>query len=1092
MSRRFSAIHQFHSGASPGDAITNQMFDLQRHLRGLGYPSEIFAEHFDGDLNGLVRHIDSLIPSKDELLLIHHSMGHRRLAQIVDLPNPLVTVFHNITPAQHLDDVGYRHFAHIGRHQLRVLAKRSLLGIADSHYNRREMLLAGFGDVEVIPVRTNYNEYLAVRSSRHIEKDWLFVGRIAPNKQQIELINAFSHYHHHVDKAARLYLVGDHKMRDYVDRVGETIESLGLESHIDAPGKIEAVDLVNRYARAGVFVSLSKHEGFGVPLLEAMAAGVPVVALESSAVVETMGSAGVLISNSDPETVSMAVQRLMNDHGYRDEVIVGQDRRINKLTSFDTTSALQCVIDKISGREFPLRVQVQGPVETSYSLAVLNRETALQLAADDAFEVSVFPTEGPGDYEPRMDDMRRFPDLEDLYLRGTQTPYPDVIIRQMFPPRVKDTTAPITLQYFGWEESLVPQEFARDFNTHVSRVMTMSQFVKDALLQSGVTVPIDVVGVGARRPHISTTLVVEELSHLRGTRLLHISSAFPRKGVDVLLRAYFAEFTDSDDVSLILKTFPNPHNDVSAQLAQLQKEHPSAPHVVWIDREMNDDELGVLYREATVYVHPARGEGFGLPVAEAMLAEVPVIATATSGLADFVDTSTAAVIASRIVPADSHVSVEGSEWFEPDQSELQREMRTLINRDDENIRSQRVRTAKSRIEQEFSWTAVGNRIKASINSARDDSGVINVTHLTTFNSRCGIAEYSSLFHEGLPKTVASSVIADRAVSPINFDTEEDVVRLWQQERQQDIGPLVAALSLSDSDVVHLQYNYGFFSMEDLSELIQQLQGVKPIIVTLHRTKDLDRGHEIVSLRHAADALRRVSAIIVHEQHDIARLAEFGVTGNVFHIPHAAMPFQGVRADRTTVLGDTLRLGTFGFLLPHKGLETSLATLHSLNYRGISTTLTALCALHPDPSSQHTHYRVLDVIERWNLAEHVRLDTAFKTVEEIHSELSNVDILLLPYEQTEESSSGVLAMLLGIGKPIIATDLDIFEGAREALTLLPAPPTTADLTSAVIELTGDPARMRDMGRRAQQRALDISWGAVGRRTLDLYRQVLASS
>lgn len=408
MSRNFSAIHQFHSGASPGDAITNQMFAIRDELRSIGYVSEIFAEHFDGDLAGQIKHIDSFVPSPNELLLVHHSMGHRRLDQILNFSNPLVTVYHNITPARELDEVGYKHFSHIGRHQLDVLARQSLMGIAVSHYNRKEMLLHGFKDVEVIPVRTDFREFRNAREMRHPERDWLFVGRIAPNKQQLEIVRAFSHFHHTVDKSARLFLVGDHKMRSYVDKVGDEIERLGLVSHIDAPGKIEDSDLIHRYARAGVFISLSTHEGFGVPLLEAMAAGIPVVALESSAVTETMGGAGVLLPTTDPNVVCQAVKRVMVDANYRHEVIWKQDRRLEKLTSFNVREALLRVLEKIEGKKFPLRIQIQGPIETSYSLAILNREAALQLDSSDGYEVSVFPTEGPGITRPTSNCSRRF------------------------------------------------------------------------------------------------------------------------------------------------------------------------------------------------------------------------------------------------------------------------------------------------------------------------------------------------------------------------------------------------------------------------------------------------------------------------------------------------------------------------------------------------------------------------------------------------------------------------------------------------------------------------------------------------------------
>lgn len=1089
MTRLFSAIHQFHSGATPGDAITNQMFALQAELRAMGYRSEIFAEHFDGELATSIKHIDTLTPSDRELLLIHHSMGHRRLDQILEFPNPLVTVYHNITPAQELTEIGYKHFSHIGRHQLDVLAQQSLMGIADSHYNRKEMLLRGFKHVEVIPVRTNFREFQNARETRHPERDWLFVGRIAPNKQQLEIVRAFHHFHHNVDKAARLFLVGDHKMRSYVDAVGDEIEKLDLIGHVDPTGKLEDNDLIHRYARAGVFVSLSRHEGFGVPLLEAMAAGVPVVALESSAVTETMGGAGVLLQSSSAEVVSAAVQRLMTDPDYRHDVIWKQDRRLEKITNFNTQAALKRALDFLAGSTAPIRVQVQGPIESSYSLAVLNREVAMQLLPNEEFDVSVFPTEGPGDYAPNMEWLHSIDNLPSLYEKGLATPYPDVIIRQMFPPRVKDTTAPITLQYFGWEESVVPKKFVDDFNQHVQRIMTMSTFVKDSLINSGVTIPIDVVGVGVRPPLSDPNAVLPELEGLKNTCFLHISSAFPRKGLDVLLKAYFQEFTGTDNVSLLIKTFPNPHNTVVEDLAELQRHHSDPPHVVLINRDLPVNQLGNLYSVATAYVHAARGEGFGLPVAEAMLAEIPVISTSTSGLADFVDATTAAVIPSTLVDAQSHVSEFGSQWFEPDTAVLQQELRSLYTNSKTPTWAQRISSAKQKIESEFSWHAVGRRITESVHAARKESSTLRVTHLSTFNSQCGIAEYSSLLINGLPRNISSTVISDKGSKTLDIEIEEDIVRLWEQIRHQDVEPLATALQLSNANVVHLQYNYGFFSMEDLSELIARLHGHKPLIVTLHRTKDLDRGYEVVSLSHAAEALRRVDAIIVHEQHDVQRLAEFGISDNVVLIPHAAMPFRGQRSEREFTPGDELRLGTFGFLLPHKGLEVSLTALHSLNYRGVKTSLKALCSLHPDPTSAMAHEKVVDMIERWDLSSMVSLDTSFKSVEEIHTELSDVDVLLLPYMQTEESSSGVLAMLLGIGKPIIATDLDIFAGAKDTLTLIPSPAQASDLTAAIQSLIASPEHMHDMGRRAAQRAIDISWGAVGRETANLYKSLV---
>jgi hypothetical protein len=217
---------------------------------------------------------------------------------------------------------------------------------------------------------------------------------------------------------------------------------------------------------------------------------------------------------------------------------------------------------------------------------VLNRELALGLDADGRFDVSIHATEGPGDYVPAPVDLAQHPRATELYAKSSDMPYPDVVIRQMYPPRVDDSPGAITFQYFGWEESRLPQEYVDDFNAHLDGIGTMSTYVCDVLRGSGVAVPMTAVGVGVRAPGPGSTEGIPEITGLRTSRFLHISSAFPRKGVDVLLEAYFRSFTADDDVSLVLKTHANPHNVTGALLDDLRRRYPNPPDVRWIDRDL--------------------------------------------------------------------------------------------------------------------------------------------------------------------------------------------------------------------------------------------------------------------------------------------------------------------------------------------------------------------------------------------------------------------------------------------------------------------------------------------------------------------------
>src|ERR1700728_3990908 len=140
----------------------------------------------------------------------------------------------------------------------------------------------------------------------------------------------------------------------------------------------------------------------------------------------------------------------------------------------------------------------------------------------------------------------------------------------MPPPRVIDTPGGITCDYFGWEESRIPDAMVADFNAYLDGVGVMSEFVRDVLRDSGVNIPIRVVANGVEPPDPTATVEAPELRGLRGCTFLHISSAFPRKGVDVLLRSYFDAFDGESDVTLVLKTFPNPHNEVGDLLERLR------------------------------------------------------------------------------------------------------------------------------------------------------------------------------------------------------------------------------------------------------------------------------------------------------------------------------------------------------------------------------------------------------------------------------------------------------------------------------------------------------------------------------------------
>jgi glycosyltransferase involved in cell wall biosynthesis len=1085
---RYTAVHQFHSGTALGDAITNQMFELQRHLREMGYDSEIFAEHIAPPLQDRIRSIYGYQGDESELLLLHHSIGYDAFDTVLGLSNRTVVIYHNVTPEQYFENETVRSYIRLGREQLRLLARRALFGIAVSNFNRREMLAAGFRRVDVLPVRVDFGHFAQPDGHRgRVSDDWLYVGRIVGNKCQADLVAAFALYSRTFNNEARLVLIGDTSDEGYVAEVRKEAERLNVSHRVVMLGKVSDSQLRSAFAGAGVFVSVSEHEGFGVPVLEAMASGVPVVAFGAAAIPETMGGAGVLLRTKDPAVVAATVHSVQTDPELRARLVERQFTRIEQVGGFDTRRLLERLMDRAGGIQPPLEIQIQGPFETSYSLAVMNRQLALGLDKSPHQAVTIYATEGPGDYEPAPEDLARFSDAARLFERARAVPFPDVVIRQMYPPRVIDTPGGITCEYFGWEESRIPQSTAEDFNRYLDGVGVMSNFVRDVLRDSGVDIPIRVVGNGVE-PHDPEAIIeAPELADLRRFRFLHISSAFPRKAVDVLLESFFAAFDGSDEVTLILKTFPNPHNEVGEMLKRLRSSHGNPPDVRWMDRDLDDAQIQGLYNLADCYVHPARGEGFGLPVAEAMAAKVPVISVAYSGLADFVSDETAVTIPYTLEPAQTHFDIADSVWAEPDGERLAIAMQRLVrNPGDPAIRN-RVLRASALIADTFSWDAAVRRWEEFIADLEDNAGSLEVAMVTTWNSRCGIAENTRYIVHNSRQLIDFDIFADVGAELIDSLAEPGVIRTWKNRWEPDLTDLEDALRLTDAEVLHVQFNFGFFEFHHMAELIERQLEVRGVVLTLHRTLDYDDRGELLSLRQIQSTLAKVDRLIVHQESDAEYLAAIGLRDNVTVVPIGAAPAPAVTpAQSRHALGFGSRpiVGTFGFLLPHKGTLELLHAVDALRDEFPDILLLALCARYPNIESKEYEEQLRAEVGSRGMDDNVLLITDYLSDETARGLLRAADAIVLPYRETGESSSATLRFILPLGRAVVVTDEPIFADSRDALFVVdPADPM--GIESAVRRVLVDTELQQDLADRAAARAHRFRWRRVVADHRDIY-------
>jgi glycosyltransferase involved in cell wall biosynthesis len=255
------------------------------------------------------------------------------------LPRGRVLQYHNVTPAHFFApyDANLFRLAALGREEIRRLAGRTDAALADSEYNRRELEAFGFTNTAVFPIAVNLDRIRRAPPRPALEAilddgltNVLFVGRIAPNKKIEDHIRLAEHYKRYVDIDYRFIFVG---RTDGVPRYYNTIRALIQQYQMPADrfvftGPVPDEDLAVYYRSARVYLSLSEHEGFCVPLLEAMAADVPVLAYAATAVPDTLGGAGIQFAPKDLEHAAELLGELAYNDDLRARVIAGQRRRL--------------------------------------------------------------------------------------------------------------------------------------------------------------------------------------------------------------------------------------------------------------------------------------------------------------------------------------------------------------------------------------------------------------------------------------------------------------------------------------------------------------------------------------------------------------------------------------------------------------------------------------------------------------------------------------------------------------------------------------------------------------------------------------------
>ena len=890
-------VHQFHSGSASGDAITNAMLLIRAELRALGYRSEIFVEHLDTSLEQVLFPIDDMPDGDDYVLILHLSMGFDAYDRILRLPAQKVLIYHNITPPEFFEGApDIQRYIRLGRDQLAALRGCVSAALADSDYNAVELRRLGFDDPRACTILF---DLAALRrrgpAARRVEGKpftLLFVGRVVANKGQHDLVEAFGVFRKMTSQPTRLVLVGreDGIGAAYAQALRARVHALGLDDAVEITGLVSDEDLQAHYREADLYVSLSRHEGFGVPLVEAAAIGLPVLAWAAGAVAFTLGTDAGLLRSIAPEDVAERLAELAADPDMLAAVARAQSQALGR---FELKTQISVLLQALAraGAASPvdpdmhrllaanMRFTVTGHVTGSYSLAVINRTLASALEHARPGGVRLAPVEG----EPteRLDDI---PDAEldairELALRPQHETGPVVVISQHYPVYVPEDVGDALLAYVFWEESLLPAETVDVLNGSFLGVLAPSRFVAKALQDSGVSLPVHVVGFApdladfqnlpsAARPAVAT-------------RFLHVSSAFPRKGVDVLLAAYARAFRAGDAVHLVIKTFPNPHNDVQKQIDDLRRSDPGLASIDLIDADIDRPAMLRLYTDADAVVLPTRGEGFNIPAAEAMAAGIPLIVTGHGGHMDFC-TGAARLLKFKLAPSRSHLATPMSLWAEPDVQDLTAALRDIHA--DRPAALARAEDARLRTRDLFSGGRFAHLVQqASLDVLlRDRTARSRLCIVSSWNVRCGVAEYSgalvtSMLHgaPGLEVVVLADTRTQEETAP---GTRVRVRVAWTLGAPDIAETLRRAAAREDAQIVVIQHQPGLMSWIMLAQVLAGMAAERRVIaVTLHNTKsleDLGADDRQIALAGLAGAAR----VIVHTQADLERLQEMGIAG----------------------------------------------------------------------------------------------------------------------------------------------------------------------------------------------------------------------
>ena len=353
----------------------------------------------------------------------------------------------------------------------------------------------------------------------------------------------------------------------------------------------------------------------------------------------------------------------------------------------------------------PIRGNWEGPFLVYASLATVNRELVLALLDDGRCELGLLQTE-PSEMADAEIGERLGPIAEglDQPLAGAI----DFHLRHHWPPDFSRPAAGKLVLMQPWEFGRIPVDWVEPIGENVAQIWAYTNYVRDCYIASGIDPDIvEVVRLGVDVKRFHPGLSGLDLPTDKTCKFLFVGGTLERKGIDCLLKAYRSVFTPDDDVCLVIKDMGTRsfyENQTAGEQIRALQNDPHCADILYLTEDLPEADIPRLYAACDCLVHPYRGEGFGLPVAEAMACGLPVVVTQGGACDDFCNAETAYLVPARRIGVKFPDGMEaaGQPWMlEPDLDQLKVQLRQVFAHREEA--RQRGALAAEHIAGHFTW-----------------------------------------------------------------------------------------------------------------------------------------------------------------------------------------------------------------------------------------------------------------------------------------------------------------------------------------------------------------------------------------------------